>query len=553
MSFITKSMYLTMITLGGSVKRHFEKNTINSYEKSMSTLKCIIRRSSKSDFGKKHDFISIKNLKEYKEKVPISTYDDYEKYIMKMCRGEKNILVCDNIKYFALTSGTTGKQKLIPTTRKGIKVGAKYMGILTERILYENLKEQWNYGKGIMLTDIVNTRYTISGIPISSATSGGMKSIKSIIPFIWTSPIEVMSMNDKESALYLHILFALRDENLSYISGIFISSILDFFRTMEKQWKNLVYDISHGTLNENLKIEPEFRKVLLEKNYPLKKRASEIEGEFKRGFKGIAKRLWKSIVYIATVTGGSFSVYDDKVNYYSGNLIIYSNAYAASEAVIGMNPNVGKISYVVLSDTAFYEFIPIECSENNIITKTINELEIGKVYEIVVTNFSGLYRYRIGDVVKVIGYYNNSPEIKFLYRKNQLLNMVSEKTTEAHVTEALRRTSQKLKLDIVDYSTMEDNNVTPGRYVFYMEIRDSKESNIIAETLDKELCKTNFAYGRFRKNKKLGEIKVILLRENTFSKIKSYMIEKGVSKNQLKIPRIIRDKEILKMLNENSK
>ncbi len=55
------------------------------------------------------------------------------------------------------------------------------------------------------------------------------------------------------------------------------------------------------------------------------------------------------------------------------------------------------------------------------------------MYDVIVTNYAGLYRYRLGDVIKVVDYYNNSPEIEFLYRKNQVINMVSEKTTEEHL------------------------------------------------------------------------------------------------------------------------
>lgn len=64
-------------------------------------------------------------------------------------------------------------------------------------------------------------------------------------------------------------------------------------------------------------------------------------------------------MYIAAVTGANFTIYDDKVNYYTDNLPIYSPMYAATEATIAVNPYVGKIRYVVIPDTNFYEFIPI--------------------------------------------------------------------------------------------------------------------------------------------------------------------------------------------------
>ena len=72
------------------------------------------------------------------------------------------------------------------------------------------------------------------------------------------------------------------------------------------------------------------------------------------------------------------------------------------------------------------------------------------------------------------------------------------------------------------------------------------------KTLDLELQKANLAYGRFRKSNKLACTGVIVIRRNTFDNIKKFLISKGVSKSQIKIPRVITNKkDILSILNEN--
>ena len=83
----------------------------------------------------------------------------------------------------------------------------------------------------------------------------------------------------------------------------------------------------------------------------------------------------------------------------------------------------------VTTKVVFYEFIP-ENAEDETKTLTIDQLEVGKRYEIVLTNLSGFYRYRIKDVVEVTGYYYESPMIRFAYRKSQLINISGEKMTE---------------------------------------------------------------------------------------------------------------------------
>ena len=77
---------------------------------------------------------------------------------------------------------------------------------------------------------------------------------------------------------------------------------------------------------------------------------------------------------------------------------------------------------------------------------------------------------------------------------------------------------------------------------------------VLEKNLDLELQKANLAYGRFRKNNRLSCTSVIIVRKNTFDNIKKFLISKGVSKSQLKIPRVITNKkDILNILNQNIK
>lgn len=556
MTIISRGLLRLNLSVGLLVKANFNKDTEKSCKVNGKVLLKILKINSATEIGIKYNFKSIKCIKDFRENFPITNYDFYEEYVEKMAQGRENILVSEKIEYFGHTSGTTGKQKLIPVTKHSRLIASKYMGILLTRFAYDNLKKQWNYERGLGVTDMVTTTYTEGGIPICSATSGGMKGIKDILKYLYTSPIEVMEIKDKDSANYLHLLFALRERNLAYISAAFISNILDLFRILEDNYKDLIGDIKKGRINNNINLDENTRKKLNTYLTPNASRADELEKEFEKGFKGIIRNIWPNIVYIATVTGGNFSIYDDKVNYYTDNLPIYSPVYAATEGTIGINPYIKKIRYVVIPDTVFYEFIPFEeIDKENPKTLLINEINVGEKYEIVITNYAGLYRYRLGDVIKVVSYYNNCPEIEFLFRKNQILNMVSEKTNEEQLTSAIKSTIDKLNLSLIDYTTMPDNSITPGRYIFYFEFKDklSKEKiKLLEQQLDKELKNANLAYNRARNNKKLGDVKIVVLKNGTFKLIKESLLGKGVSKNQIKVPRVIINNEgILDILNRN--
>ena len=82
---------------------------------------------------------------------------------------------------------------------------------------------------------------------------------------------------------------------------------------------------------------------------------------------------------------------------------------------------------------------------------------MGKLYELVVTNLSGLYRYRIGDVVKVMRFHNNCPVMEYQYRQGQILNVRAEKTSERVFYDALTSVlnDYEQRFHLVDYTCAE--------------------------------------------------------------------------------------------------
>ena len=74
--------------------------------------------------------------------------------------------------------------------------------------------------------------------------------------------------------------------------------------------------------------------------------------------------------------------------------------------------------------------------------------------------------------------------------------MVSEKTTEDHLSAAILQTKNKLNLNLIDYTAVADNSITPGRYKFYFEIKGKVTKELVKKievTLDNELSNSNLA------------------------------------------------------------
>jgi auxin responsive GH3 family protein len=169
----------------------------------------------------------------------------------------------------------------------------------------------------------------------------------------------------------------------------------------------------------------------------------------------------------------------------------------------------------------------------------MDELEEGKSYELAVTTGWGLYRYRLGDVVKVVGFYpsghptaeetrsKGAPLIEFGYRLGQLLNVRGEKTSEKAVLEALNRSVERwnqrgMGVTLVDYCCIDPASPSlqdkisaaggadaPPHYDLFVELeRSGIDGDEMCETradiIDEELCCSNPVYKSFRVKNGIG-------------------------------------------------
>ncbi|KNY26150.1 GH3 auxin-responsive promoter family protein [Pseudobacteroides cellulosolvens] len=555
MKLLSKVMLYTFSKVAKRYKNAFEKDLEYADQRNNQLLMDIIRKNIGTVYGKKYGFQSIDSPQKFKDSVPLTVYDDYKCYIERMAEGKDNILTSEKVEYFGTSSGTTGSQKLIPTTESSRKSISAYMGLLTQGVLCENLSKSWSYGRGLNLMNMTVSGKTQGGITISAGTAGGMRSMEKMIPYIWTSPVEILKHDGKADINYIHLLFALMEKDLMYIGAPFISSVLDLLRCLENKWPDLVKDIELGTINSRIELDEELRNKLQKKIRPNPKRASELKKEFTSGIEHIVTRIWPKFAFIWSVAGAGFKVYHEKVKKYISDIPVYNGAYAATEGLIGIELELGKAIYVAAPNSVYYEFIRIDESDNQKIpTYSIDELKVGEKYEVVITNRAGFYRYRLGDVVKVTGYRGKSPELEFLYRKNQLINIYSEKTSEQAIHQAIVETFKDLRVELVDYTVMADINVSPGRYVFFVEVNDadSLDKLEVEKILESKLCIANPRYDHFRKVMKISHASLELLKPQTFNSFKNLLLSNGASRNQVKIPRVVSKDYLVEFLKSNT-
>lgn len=542
-----------------SFYHRFQKDTRQAGIVNRRVLSQILQRNAETIYGKLNGFSQVPALdsRAYKKQVPLTDFADYEPYIEEIAAGKESVLTADPVLYFGLSSGTTGKQKRIPTTTHSQKIVKLSHMFEQHGLLRQALHSARRGGKGLMLMNMLDGGSTPSGIPTGSGTAGGVKSMQKLLPYFWTSPLEVLSIGDQAAANYLHLLFALMETNLTYIMAPFASGICQLFGVLEQKGPQLTKDLHEGRIDPNLELEPKLRQILESKLKANPARSAALDQALANGLEGIAARLWPRLSHVSGVAGGSFEIYTGKLKYYIGHTPIYSAIYAATEAMIGLAPEVNKPTYVVSPRAAYFEFIPVAESESaNPPTLDLDELEVGQNYEIVLTTYAGLYRYRLGDVVKAVGTYNASPVVEFLYRKGQLLNLTGEKTSEAAVQEAISQTAKSLNLLIDDYTVTLGLGAAAGNYNFFLEACDiqgptAADPTQLRVTLESNLRRINPRYEAAVKGKRLSPCTVKLVRPGTFQKIRQELIHRGASPNQVKVPRLLKDPSLINLLAEN--
>ena len=129
-------------SLGNSLMKRrlhqIEKSICNPHEVQLEVLLNLVKRAAGTEYGKQHHFKEISSYRQFKEQVPVVSYEDLLPYINRLLEGEQNILWPGIIKWFAKSSGTTGsKSKLIPVSEDGL-YNCHYQGGRDMLALYIN-------------------------------------------------------------------------------------------------------------------------------------------------------------------------------------------------------------------------------------------------------------------------------------------------------------------------------------------------------------------------------------------------------------------------------
>ena len=536
---------------GYAVWEAFQEECDHPLEHTTALLLKLMQDNKDTEYGKKYGFSEISSVAEYQKRVPVITYDDIQPYLKKMMDGEEKILTAYQYDHMNETSGTVGIPKVVPMTREQSNMFARYNNLLIYGLMYEKLPSDWMEGRAFC-TASGNCRTLKSGITVGEASAkmadyikGGAEALDSMLRTMYTSPLEAVNPVPKTDSKYIHARFALMDKDVRGIITGFYSVVVLYLQYITDNYELLIDDIEKGTISDDINMADETRESLLKKIEPMPERAAELRDIFRNGADfPFVREIWPKFCYIFGVGGDGFSIYDKIIreHFTGGGVINIYSGITASEGLWSVPVDTECHDSAIAPCASFLEFLPVDAGDDFTKCVTLDKLEKDRIYELIITNLSGFYRYRMSDAVKVTGYYHKTPLVQFMYRVNRTINLAEEKTTEKALQVAVEKTAEELGFDLADFSVYPNSDVTPNQYVFLIEPR-KETSGITLDMLEKSvfthLCEANPVYYDCYADQWLDAPKAYFLQPETSLLYRDMMVNKGASINQLKPVRVI--------------
>ncbi|MGB3466118.1 MAG: GH3 auxin-responsive promoter family protein [Cyclobacteriaceae bacterium] len=471
-------------------------------------LNGLLQTASGTEYGEKYEFKSLKgNLREFQERVPIVNYEDLYPSIKRLLEGEQNILWPTDIKWFAKSSGTTNaKSKFIPVSPEALE-DCHYKGGKDMLSIYMN-----NYPDTKMFTG-------------KGLTIGGSHQINKM---------------DKNSDSYYGDVSAVIMKNLPIWAKMARTPNLDV--ALMHDWEEKLALMSEITSQENVTSisgVPTWTIVLIEK-------VLEVTGK-----KNILE-VWPNLevfVHGAVAFGPYRSVFEKLI---PSRDMRYMETYNASEGFFGIQDQVDSEELLLMLDYGvFYEFVPYhELDKDHPKALTLEEVEIGQNYAMIITTNSGLWRYKIGDTVKFTS--KDPYRIKITGRTKHFINAFGEELIIENADFAIAKACQATGASIENFTAgpvyIEENSQGGHEWVIEFKVLPDDREHF-AEVLDNALKEVNSDYEAKRQSDiALVRPKIHFATEGTFYK---WMKHRGKLGGQNKVPRLANSRMYLDEVLEN--
>jgi hypothetical protein len=461
-----------------SESARFRGATRRVAEEQHTILRRILDQNRDTEFGRQHDFSSIRSVADYQGRVPLRDYDQHQQWIDRAASGLPNVLTKQKIRLFEPTSGSSGAIKLIPYTaslqqefQRGIRAWIADLFMHKPALL--GGQAYWS------VSPVIDTaRQTSGGIPIGfedeSSYVGGWQS--HLVNAVMAVPAQVRLTSDLDQFRYNSLLFLLRSRSLRLIS-IWSPSFLFLLLDRLAEWGDR---FAQGL---DARRARELRRALAT-----------------RSAQDMYRTLWPNLSVISCWADSNASAPAVKLANLFPHCRIQGKGLIATEGFVSF-PLTNHDGSALAIRSHFLEFLPIGSDR----TMLAHQLEPGARYEVVLTTGGGLYRYQLGDLIEVAGHFNGCPLIRFLGRHQYVSDWFGEKLSDAHVSSVFQEVFRSMALS-PSFAMLACDTYSLPSYVLYIDSPEHDELlGRAAEMIDAGL-RANFHYDYARR---LGQLQSI--------------------------------------------
>ncbi len=473
-------------------------------------LKKLIHTARYTEFGEKYSFKDLTTYEQFRERVPIHSYEDTYPYIKRLMHGEQNLLWPSEIRWFSKSSGTTNaRSKFIPVSLEALeechfKGGKDLLSIYVNNTPDTHIFD--GKGLGVGGSHQINEFDPNSNSYYGDVSAVIMQNLPPWAQFIRTPSLETALMNNWEEKIQ-KMAFETVQENVTHIAGVPTWTILLLQHILATEKQKSIFDIWPN-------LEVFFHGAVAFKPY---------------------RKLFSSLI--------------------PNHKMRYWETYNASEGFFGIQDQTDSEELLLMLDYGiFYEFIPVEELDKEYPKAvTLNGVQVGKNYAMIITTNAGLWRYSIGDTIK---FTSTSPfRIKISGRTKHFMNAFGEEVIIENAELAITRACEATGAVIDNFTAAPiyfDQGKKGGHeWIIEFVVKPSSMIEFNA-VLDETLRKINSDYDAKRAhNLALIAPRVHSVEGGTFY---NWMKRRGKLGGQNKVPRLSNSREfvdeILNMVEE---
>ncbi|KAG6929830.1 GH3 domain containing, partial [Chelydra serpentina] len=352
------------------------------------------------------------------------------------------------------------------------------------------------------------------------------------LPTLYCAPEEAGAVPSRAAALYVQLLFALRERALRALEAGLVSELYDALGVLRAGWQGLAQDLASGRLSPRLELPEGTRRRLQGLLAPDAARAAELRAECARGWDGVARRLWPRLQVVVAAEPSGEQLYGEALRESEcRGLPFYCPFYGAAGALLGVNlwPEQPDSRYLLCPGWAFCEFLPAgPGAEGPPETVLLADVQEGQEYELVLTAQAGLSRCRVGEVLKVAEFHNQCPVVGPVRRLSQTLSVRGEVVPEERFYQSLRRAVAMWPgARLVDYVCAESSllgassGACAPHYQVFVELRGVRDlSEAQRYKLDQCLQEDFPVYKTFRLKGSIGPVRLHLVAAGAFRELR---------------------------------